>query len=222
MFLKAQRMETRRSFLAVDIADYIDGLIKEPHTEMHLIRRRVSHTGKSWHIDRTQGRFLECLILAIAARHVVEVGTFYGYSTLWLAHAVGKEGKVTTIESDPIYARDAQATFDASPIGTRIQIRVGDGLSQLRLLAANSVDLIFLDARKAEYPDYLSEARSCCRIGGIIVADNTLYEGRVARDPEGRRQTRAIRAYNRDAFAAPDLVSTLVPLGDGMTVSVRR
>src|ERR1700687_232859 len=120
-------MEKRRSFLVVDIADCIDGLIKEPHTEMHMIRRRVSRTGKSWHIDRTQGRFLECLILAIAARHVVEVGTFFGYSTLWLAHGVGREGRVTTIEGAPTYALAAQATFDASPVGTRIQIRTGDG-----------------------------------------------------------------------------------------------
>lgn len=170
-----------------------------------------------------EGRLLATLVQVSGARHVLDVGTFTGYSALSMAEA-SDDVRVVTCELDGTVAEMARTAFDSSPAGERIRLEVGPALDTLGRLAdaGERFDLAFLDADK---PGYLPVVRrllddGLVREGGLIVADNTLLQGQpyadgVDVDPNGR----AIAEFNR-ALADDDRVEQVViPLRDGVTLA---
>jgi predicted O-methyltransferase YrrM len=172
--------------LWTDVDRYFGRLIPpDPAAEAALETNREA---KLPAIDVTalQGMFLELLVRISSARRVLEIGTLGGYSTLWLARALPENGSVTSLELDPRHAEVAGANLKNAGVLERVEIRVGRALESLRSLVASGAapyDLIFIDADKSGYPDYLSWSLKLAHVGTLIVADNVVREGKVI-DPE--------------------------------------
>lgn len=199
------------------VASYLRSIVHEGPSQRRV--REASEREGLPRLDPASAALLDVLARAVGARHVLEVGCCLGYSALWLAEAVGPDGTVETIEADADLAREARANFASAGLAARVRVHVGRALDVLPNLEG-SFDLAFLDADKREYAAYLDHALRLVRSGGLIVADNALWSGRVA-DPAAKdADTEGIRAYLRKAAGDPRLRTAVVPVGDGVAVSV--
>ncbi|WDG17050.1 O-methyltransferase [Microbacterium sp. Clip185] len=170
------------------------------------------------------GKLLHLLARMIGARRVLEIGTLGGYSTIWLARAVGEEGRVTTIEAEPRNAAVARRSIDDAGVGARVEIRQGRAAEVLPQLEG-PFDLVFIDADKESNTIYLDWAARLGREGTVVVVDNVVRAGRIV-DPEnhesqveGVRRSLAMLADD-DRFDAT-AVQTLDAKGwDGFAVAL--
>lgn len=165
------------------------------------------------------GRLCEQLARQVGARRVFELGSGFGYSTAWFARAVGPQGRVVHTDNDPALSQEAQGWLRKARMASRAEFRVGDALDLLRQ-DRRSNDLVFCDIDKEGYPDAWRLARKRVRVGGLVVTDNTLWQGTVTATPK-TPAARGVQEYNTLAFADKAFLSTLVPLRDGVTVSLR-
>jgi predicted O-methyltransferase YrrM len=134
-------------------------------------------------VSPSQGKLLYVLAKSIGARSILEVGTLGGYSTIWLARALPKDGQLVTLEYEPTHADVARANLDRAGCAECVEVRVGRAMDTLPQLAAEGrgpFDLIFIDADKAGYPEYFQWAMKLARPGTLIVADNVIRQGAVA------------------------------------------
>jgi len=143
---------------------------------------------------RVAGRFLQLAVQLSGAQHIVEIGTFTGYSALAMAEVVPDDGEILTIENNRNHAKIAQDFFDRSPSGPKITLRMGEAMEILKSLPDGKTDLIFIDADKQNYSAYYRESMRIIRNGGLILADNTLWYGRIF-DPKDD-ESRAIATFN--------------------------
>ena len=171
------------------------------------------------------GRLFYQLALIAGARRVMELGSAIGYSTLWWARAVGRGGRVWFTDADPGHARDAAAYLQRGGVAGRVEILVGDALECMRRVRG-SFDVVFCDIDKPEYPEAFAAAMRRLKRGGLLVADNTLWKGRVASGAASARRdpaTAALRRFNQLAYGADaSAFATVLPLRDGVTVVVKR
>lgn len=162
------------------------------------------------------GALLRLLALAVGARHVVEVGSGGGYSGLWLLGGIDLRGALTTIEVDPDNQALSQRAFAEAGVADRVRSMRGPALSVLPKLADGHYDIVFLDAVKTEYLGYLDHARRLLRPGGLLVADNVLWQGKVADPQADDDDTVALRAFNDAVHEDAAFVATILPVGDGV------
>jgi predicted O-methyltransferase YrrM len=167
------------------------------------------------------GRVLYQLALLSGTKTVFELGSAIGYSTIWWARAVGEGGRVTYTDGDRKKADEARAYFERAGVADRISIKVGDAL-ELLSEHKQEFDIIFCDIDKEDYPRALRLAVPRLRKGGLLVADNVLWSGRVAQNNPSEASTRAILEFNRLLYASPELFTTILPLRDGVAVAVKR
>jgi predicted O-methyltransferase YrrM len=168
------------------------------------------------------GRVLHQLALLTGARRVFEMGSAIGYSTLWLARAVGPRGKVFYTDGDPANAERARAYLREAGMLGRVKFMVGEALESLKA-TPGQFDLIFNDVSKTQYPEALKLAVPKVRVGGLFVTDNVLWFGRVTRRAAADdADTRAIQKFNRLVYKSPNLMTTIVPLRDGLAVCVKQ
>jgi caffeoyl-CoA O-methyltransferase len=187
-----------------------DGVLRE--MERYAAKHKVPI------IEAACGRLLYQLARTIKARRVFEMGSAIGYSTVWLARAVGPKGTVYYTDSDPANARRAETYLRRAGVLARVKILLGDALEQLTS-TTGQFDMIFNDVDKTQYPEVFRRAVPRVRIGGLFITDNVLWSGRVARPPaKGDAETRAIRNFNRLIYQSPKLFTTIVPLRDGVAV----
>lgn len=139
-------------------------------------------------VSAQQGKFLSLLATATRATRILEIGTLGGYSTLWLARAVGPAGSVVTLEYEPNHAAVARANLDRAGVGERVQILVGPALETLPTLSGEPFDLVFIDADKENNVGYLNWAVELSRPGAVIVVDNVIRDGAIL-DPESGDET---------------------------------
>ena len=164
------------------------------------------------------GRLLRQVALSVGARDVFEMGSGFGYSTLFFAQAVGDGGRVVHTDLDARHVDEARQHMKRAGMGARVTYEVGDALDTITRYPG-PFDVIFIDVEKRDYPAAFDLARVRVRPGGMIVADNTLWRGLVAGAQETFDEgTRAIDQYNRATFAAPDFFSTILPLRDGVSL----
>ncbi|BBY33840.1 O-methyltransferase [Mycolicibacter minnesotensis] len=130
-------------------------------------------------VSAQQGAFLNLLAAATGARRILEIGTLGGYSTIWLARAVGPAGSVVTLEYEPRHAEVARGNLDRAGVGDRVQILVGPAMQTLSALTGEPFDLVFIDADKENNVGYLNWAVQLCRSGSVIVVDNVIREGAI-------------------------------------------
>ncbi len=166
-------------------------------------------------IGPVEGALLQMLIRAIGARRVLEIELFTGYSALAMAEALPADGELISLEVDPEIAKIAQSFFDRSPHGRKIAIRIGAALGTIETLPAEeSFDMVFIDADKENYANYYEAVLPLTRAGGLIVADNVLWSGRVL-DP--RKETdEAITRFNIRAQEDPRVENVLLTVRDGV------
>lgn len=166
-----------------------------------------------------EGAFLRMIAEMIEAERVLEIGTFTGYSTLWLASGLAGSGTVVTCEIDPKHANVARRYFEKAGMLGTIDLRLAPALDTIADLEPE-FDLCFIDADKVNYLNYYEAVLPLMRFGGIIVVDNTLYGGEVL-DPKDENP-KAIARFN-DAVVADDRVhQVLLPLRDGISILRKR
>lgn len=162
------------------------------------------------------GRLLYLLAQLIGARRIFEMGSAIGYSTIWLARAVGPEGTVYYTDGDPKNAEEARGYFERAGLASRIQVRVGNSL-ELIAGVEGKFDLIFNDVDKHSYPEVFRLAVPRVRRGGLFISDNVFWSGRVARKAEDEN-TRGIQEFNRLLYSSSEVFVTMLPLRDGVAV----
>ena len=167
------------------------------------------------------GRFLHQLALISGAKSVFELGSAVGYSTIWWARAVGEGGRVTYTDGDRKKADEARGYFERAGVADRITIKVGDAL-ELLSEQKQEYDIIFCDIDKDDYPRAFKLAVPRIRKGGLLVADNVLWSGRVAQENPGESSTKAILEFNRLLYSTPGLFPAILPIRDGVAVAVKK
>lgn len=166
-------------------------------------------------VGRLEGTFLRLLARLVRAKRIVEVGMFTGYSGLCLAEGMDDDGRLITCDIDPAAEKMARRYFDRSPHGKKIEIRMGPALRTLESLGDfGPLDMAFIDADKENYVHYYEALLPMLRPGGLIVADNTLWSGRVL-DPQ-ESSDHAIVAFNQHVASDPRVENALVTVRDGM------
>lgn len=171
------------------------------------------------------GQFLKVLIEIKRPGLILEIGTAIGYSTIWLAKAAGRGTEIVTIEKDEEKAKEALNNFKHYQLDKSINLKIGDALDIIPYLK-RKFDLVFIDAAKGQYIYFLEYILDLLPVGGIIIADNVLYRGYVEKEGKIKHKRRTIvnnlREYLDKISNHSLLDSTIVPLGDGLAISVRR
>jgi predicted O-methyltransferase YrrM len=143
-------------------------------------------------VSTQQGKFLSLLAGAIRARRILEIGTLGGFSTIWLARAVGPDGRVITLEYEPTHAEVARANIERAGLGDRVEVVVGPAVETLPTVTDGPFDMVFIDADKENNATYLEWALRLTHPGSVIVVDNVIREGAIlSSDPDDKvRATR--------------------------------
>ncbi len=188
----------------------------EPEDEPLRAARARSEEADIPAVATDTGALLRLFARVMAARHVVEVGSGGGYSGLWLLGGMDPRGSLTTIEVERDHQLLAQRAFVEAGAAHRVRSMLGPALSVLPKLADANYDIVFLDAVKSEYLDYLDHARRLLRPGGLLLADNALWRGRVADESVTDPDTVGLRAFNDAVRDDPAWRGVIFPVGDGV------
>ncbi len=210
-----------KPMLEANIQNYLDSLLPARDAILREMERYAA-AHKVPIVGPACARVLWQLARAVEARRVFEMGSAIGYSALWLARAVGPKGKIFYTDSDPENARRAEAYLRRAGVLNRVKLMVGDALD---LLASTpgQFDMIFNDVDKPHYPAALRLATPRIRPGGLFVTDNVLWHGRVAKQaPRGDVSTAAVQKFNRQLSRSKQFFTIIIPLRDGLAVSLKK
>ena len=203
--------------MQTDLTDYIESHIsaEPPHlqklyrdTWLHRLYPRMC-------AGHVQGRLLKMLTAMIAPTRVLDLGTFSGYSAMCIAEGMDQSGEVHTVEIDDEQADSLRELFATAP-GARITLHIGDALAVVPSLPGGW-DMVYIDANKRQYTEYFEMVLPLVRQGGFILADNTLWDGKVAtgsHDP----QTLGIERFNDAVARDPRVETAIIPIRDGLTL----
>jgi predicted O-methyltransferase YrrM len=174
-------------------------------------------------VDRETGRLLSTLVHAMQANRILEIGTAYGYSTLWMALAMPPAGKIWTIDPDAERTAIAREFLHRADKETAVNVINQPALEVLPTFPVRNLDIVFIDAVKTEYEDYLELVVPLLKRSGLVIVDNLLWDGACAAEPSSTdsTETRALRDFNRTFLNHPDLDATIVPVGDGVGIGAR-
>lgn len=177
-------------------------------------------------ISPEQGAFMALLVRLIGARHTLEVGTFTGYSALVVAEALPPDGKVIACDVSEEWTAIGRPFWERAGVAGKIDLRLAPAVETLDALlaagGAGSIDFAFIDADKPNYDAYYERCLELVRPGGVIGIDNVLWGGRVADEAVDDEATRAIRALNAKVQGDARVDITMLPIGDGLTLAVKR
>lgn len=210
--MAAQRDPERDLAYLRDLTASEDEILTKAYADARSVRGRPS-------ISPESGRTLELLTAAIGARRALEIGAGAGYSGVWIARGLPPDGQLETIELSQGNAALCVENYSAAGVRDRVQVLLGAALEVLPDLEG-PYDLCFIDAVKREYPAYLDHALRLVRPGGLICADNVLWQGGVSDPAVDDEDTNAVREFNRRIATEPRLRSIILPLGDGLSVSL--
>ena len=201
----------------MNIDDYIETHIdSEPPVLSDLYRRtHLERLYPRMCTDHVQGRMLAMLTRMIRPQRILELGTFSGYSALCFAEAMPEGCVVDTVEIDDEYADELRDLFEGRPIN----LHIGDAETLLpELLAENIYDMAFIDANKRRYLQYYNLLLPAMPQGAFILADNTLWGGKILDESAHDAQTAGIRTFNNAVAADPRVEKTIIPVRDGLTL----
>lgn len=201
--------------------EYIEAHIDAEPSALRALRRRT-HLERLYPrmcTDHIQGRVLAALTAMIRPRRILELGAFTGYSTLCMAGAMPPGCCIDTIEIDTEYSADLCATFAADARAADISVHFGDAERIApELLEQHQYDMVFVDANKRRYPQYLEILLRHLLAGAYILADNTLWGDKVCDDNAHDAQTEGVRLFNRLVRDNPRLSVTMLPVRDGLSL----
>jgi len=206
------------SIVRKGIEEYVQSLAN--HGDDFLRELEATGLKDDWPIvGAAEGSLLHILAKSLRAKRVLELGTAIGYSGIWLARALEEDGELITVEWDKETARLAEGNFKKAGISSRVQVVVGAADRVLKDLRG-PFDMIFNDVDKQYYPLILEDCIRLLRVGGLLVTDNVLWKGDVVRGG-GDDRVEAIREYNRRLSRDRRLITVIVPLRDGVSVSLK-
>ena len=202
----------QQKWIEVDL--YITDLLVRPDAALDEALRTSAAAGlPPIHVSPSQGKLLHLLARLQGARTILEIGTLGGYSAIWLGRALPEGGRLITLESDPRHAEVARANIARAGLSEVVEQRLGPALETLPQIVAEGrgpFDLIFIDADKPGYPDYLGWALRLSRPGSLIVADNVVREGAVIDAASSDPNVQGVRRFNQLLAAEARVSATAI------------
>jgi predicted O-methyltransferase YrrM len=202
----------RASLLQID--SYIERLFVPRNPVFEQALRDAATAGlPEIHVSPNEGKLLYLLAKLAGAKRVLEIGLLGGYSTMWLAQAIGPHGKIVTLEIDERCVTVARENLQRARLLSRVEIRHGDARATLKQMVRGRerpFDLVFIDADKPSYSIYLDYAMKLTRPGSLILADNVIRDGAVARRSKGDELVEGIKKFNRKLAANRELEAILI------------
>ena len=194
--------------------------------------REIREQSTKQNVDRMQistyeGRILQFLCQALNVKKALEIGTLHGYSSLMIARALPSEGQLFTLDIDKTRQEKAQALTAKDSAGKKIQFIHGPALDSLKTLEKKGpFDMVFIDADKPAYLDYLHWSNKNLKQGGLLAADNTFLFGAIYGEPE-REETsqealQVMKKFNEEVASSGQYISTLIPTTEGLTVGIKK
>jgi caffeoyl-CoA O-methyltransferase len=220
-------MSTKTFTLDQRLYDYLTAVsLREPPLLAELRRETAAHALSRMQISPEQGQLMGLLVKLAGARRCVEVGVFTGYSSLCVALAMPDAGRLVACDVSEEWTTVARRYWERAGVAHKIDLRLAPAIATLDAMLAGGesehYDFAFIDADKGNYWGYFERCLALVRRGGLIAVDNTLWYGKVA-DPENcEPDTEAIRAFNRRLAADERVELSLVPIGDGFTLALKR
>jgi caffeoyl-CoA O-methyltransferase len=217
-----------KSILVTDtIYDYIlANSLREPEVLQQLREETALHTHGGMQIAPEQGQFMALLVELTAAKKVLEIGVFTGYSFTCLALALPADGRITACDISDEYTTVARRFWQQAGVADQIDLHIGPASETLGSLIATgyagSYDMAFIDADKTSYHDYYEQALILLRPGGLLLLDNMLWSGKVADAAADDADTLAIRHLNAKIHADERVTISLLPIADGLTLALKR
>lgn len=204
----------------------LDNSLRETPLMRELRERTAQHEMAGMQIAPEQGQFMGLLVELLQPQQILEIGTFTGYSALWMAQALPEGGRLVCCDLSREWTDIGRPYWERAGVAERIDLRIAPALETLEHLlvqgASGHFDMAFIDADKTNYPHYYEYCLQLLRPGGLILFDNTLWGGSVA-DPQHRGEdTQALRTLNRQLHADERVSLSLVPIGDGLTLARKR
>lgn len=198
--------------------------------EPELLTRLRDETSRlplaAMQITPEQGQFMQLLVKAMGIRNAIEIGVFTGYSSLCVALAMPDDGHIIACDIDETCTAIARRYWKEAGVEHKIELRVAPALQTLDALIESQLqdrfDFAFIDADKTAYTQYYERALALVRPGGLIAVDNTLWNGNVVDPGNQTADTRAIREFNRQLHADSRVDISLLPIGDGLTLALKR
>jgi predicted O-methyltransferase YrrM len=206
---------------------YLQSISAEESMYLAQLRRETAHLpGAPMQISPEQAQFLGLLISLTGAKQVLEIGVFRGYSTLAMALQLPPDGRIIACDQDPNATAIAKEYWQKAGVAEKISLRLGPALTTLAQLTEvkplPKFDLVFIDADKRNYPRYYEIGLKLLRPGGLIVIDNVLWHGKVAEADPQERQTQVLQKLNSDLAQDERVRISVIPLGDGMTLALKK
>ena len=220
-------MSKRTITLDDHLYDYLSAVsLREPELLARLREETAALPEARMQIAPEQGQFMAMLVRLMSAREILEVGTFTGYSALAMALALPPDGHIVACDVSAEWTAIGRRYWREAGVAERIELRLAPAIETLEALLADGgedrFDFAFIDADKSGYHAYYEACLKLVRPGGLIVVDNTLWDGRVADDSVQDANTCAIRAFNAAVHEDVRVDLSLVPIGDGLTLARRR
>jgi len=219
---------SRRSISLTDsLYDYLLSVsLREPDLLRQLRAETASHPAARMQISPEQGQFMSLLVRLMSARRCLEIGVFTGYSSLAVALALPDDGRIVACDVNERWTAVARRYWEAAGVAHRIDLRLATALDTLEALRAagesGRFDFAFIDADKENYVGYYERVLDLLRPGGLLLADNTLWSGRVADPENAEADTVALRHFNEHLHRDERVDLSLVPIGDGLTLARKR
>lgn len=219
-------MATHDTMLTDPLHDYIAAHSRrEPEVLTRLRLATAEMSQGSWQVSPEQGQFMALLAGIAGVRRYLEVGTFTGYGTLWMALALPPDGEIVTCEIEESFTANGRRAWAEADVAGKIDLRIAPALETLDALlddgAADSFDMAFIDADKPPYADYYERCLRLVRVGGLILIDNVLWGGAVIDEADQRGSSRGIRAINARVRDDDRIALSMLPIGDGLTIARR-
>lgn len=204
----------------------LDASLREPNIMRRLREETASLPMSAMQIAPEQGQFMALLAQLMGARRCIEVGVFTGYSSLAIARVLPNDGYIVACDMSAEWTAIARRFWKEAGVANRVDLRLGPALETLDALLADgqaeSFDFAFIDADKGNYLQYYERLLQLIRPAGLIAVDNVLWGGQVADPVDDSPDTRAIRAFNEHLRADQRVSLSLVPIGDGVTLALKR
>jgi len=200
--------------------------IREPQVAQRLREETQQLENGSMQIGPDQGQFMQLLIQLLGAKKTLEVGVFTGYSALWVALGLPEDGRIVACDINEKYTAVARRYWKEAAVDQKIDLRIAPALETLDALLkenqAGTFDFAFIDADKANYENYYDRALQLLRAGGLIAIDNTLWSGKVADPSANETDTVAIRHLNKKLHSDERVTVSMLTVGDGLTLAMKR
>ncbi|BBM86627.1 O-methyltransferase [Candidatus Uabimicrobium amorphum] len=209
------------------IIDYVESLVNDNDPHLAQAQQIAQHRQiPKIQVSPLDGRHLEVIVRSIGAKKCVEIGTLAGYSGICIARALPEDGVLYTFEYESTHAETAEEVFQAVGLSEKIYIFIGPALNNLsQINDKGPFDLVFIDADKESYPQYLQWAEQNLRIGGVVLADNVFAWDHIADqdidNPNLRASVDGLRQFNSTIFNSKRWRSTILPTGEGLAMAVK-